>query len=152
MAAWNEREIEDIVFGKFGENDDQRVAHRHGRPVKESLASGDILVTGTSEDSIVSKTNGVWRKEGTNICPLEIGNSRIVAGLDSNTCSTSYSIGASRGTVEEIGICQLSFDNNTTADSKLTFLENDNDRETDLLYYDWSDISNFEDVDTMFRL
>lgn len=151
MAAWNEREIEDIVFGKFGENDDQRVAHRHGRPVKESLASGDILVTGTSEDSIVSKTNGVWRKEGTNICPLEIGNSRIVAGLDSNTCSTSYSIGASRGTVEEIGICQLSFDNNTTADSKLTFLENDNDRETDLLYYDWSDISNFEDVDTMFR-
>ena len=74
-------QIEDIVFGKFGENDDQRVAHRHGRPVKESLASGDILVTGTSEDSIVSKTNGVWRKEGTNICPLEIGNSRIVAGL-----------------------------------------------------------------------
>ncbi|RWW04621.1 hypothetical protein GW17_00032139, partial [Ensete ventricosum] len=47
-------------------------------------------------------------------------------------------------------ICQVSFDNNTTADSKLTFLENDNDRENDLLYYDWSDISNFEDVDTMF--
>ncbi|CAL9117526.1 unnamed protein product [Musa textilis] len=134
--------IEDIVFGKFGKKDDHRVAHRHGRPVKEPLASGDILVTGTSED----------RKEGSNICPsLEIGNSRIVAGLDSNTCSTSYPIGASRGTVEEIGICQLSFDNNTTADSKLTFLENDSDRENDLLYYDWSDISNFEDVDTMFR-
>ncbi|KAJ8478324.1 hypothetical protein OPV22_022051 [Ensete ventricosum] len=152
MADWNEREIEDIVFGKFGKNDDHRVAHRHGRSVKEPLASDDILVTGTSEDSKVSKTKGNWRKEGTNICPSsEIGNSRIVAGLDNNTCSTSYPIGASRGTAEEMDICQVSFDNNTTADSKLTFLENDNDRENDLLYYDWSDISNFEDVDTMFR-
>ena len=147
MGDWSDSEIEDIVFG---------------RPVEEPLASGDFLLTqqrnikndiAKNAVNIASKNKGVaWRKEGASICPsTEIGSSSVAEGLQSKTCSTSNLIGVSRGAEEDIDICQLSFDNNTSANSKLTFLENDNDQEKDLLYYDWSDISNFEDFDKMFR-
>lgn len=71
-------------------------------------------------------------------------------GLQNNTCNTNNPT-AVRGTEEEKDLSLLSFDHDTSASLKLPFMENENDREIDLLYYDWSDISNFEDVDKMFR-
>ncbi|WOK94342.1 protein LNK1 isoform X2 [Canna indica] len=147
MGDWSESEIEDIVFGRL---------------VEKLPSSSDFLVTqqctmendvAKTADNIVSKNKGaVWRKEGMDICPSqEIGSSSVAEGLQSKTSSTNNSMDVSRGAEEEIDICQLSFDNKTSADSEFTFLGNDNDQEKDFLYYDWTDMSNFEDVDKMFR-
>ncbi|URE03601.1 PPR repeat [Musa troglodytarum] len=137
--------IEDTVFGKVGENHDYRVAYQGGRLVEEPLAVDDFLVAGNSAGC--SKRKGVpWNGQMPDNCFKQHN-----IGLESNACSTSNPIHANMGAAEEANICQLLFDDNASANSKLTFLENDNVRENDLLYYDWSDISNFEDIDTMFR-
>ncbi|RRT52284.1 hypothetical protein B296_00048866, partial [Ensete ventricosum] len=129
---------------RFGENHDHRVAYQGGRLVEEPLLVDDFLIAGNSEGS--SKTKGVpWNGQMPGNCFKQHN-----IDLESNTCSTSNPIRANMGAAEEANICQLLFDNNASANSKLTFLENDNVRENDV-YYDWSDISNFEDIDTMFR-
>ncbi|CAD5171915.1 unnamed protein product [Musa acuminata subsp. malaccensis] len=145
MADWSDRDIEDTVFGKVGENHDYRVAYQGSRLVEEPLAVDDFLVAGNSAGS--SKTKGVpWNGQMPDNCFKQYN-----IGSESNTCSTSNPIRANMGAAEEANICQFLFDNNASANSKLTFLENDNVQENDLLYYDWSDMSNFEDIDTMFR-
>ncbi|XP_042427623.1 uncharacterized protein LOC122015046 isoform X2 [Zingiber officinale] len=161
MEDWNQAEIEDIVFGNIGENNDQIFSDRGGKQVEESLAPGNFIVAqqsnktniGNSAGSKVSKNkDAIWRKQGTNICSsLENESSNVAKGdcqgntvSQSKMCSSSNP--ATRNAEEEMGICQLPFENNSSVDSKVTFLANEND-----LYYGWSDISSFDDVDKMFR-
>ncbi|KAG6534153.1 hypothetical protein ZIOFF_008037 [Zingiber officinale] len=168
-----ELEIEDIAFGNIGENNNCRLSDGGSIQEEEPLEPGNFIVTHQSTETDIGNNarnkvpknqDSVWKKEGTIICPsLENESFSIVKGdcqgpnlRQNNTASqnklcSSSNPSASRNAKEETNICQLSFENNCSVHSKITFFANDNDQENDLLYYDWSDISNFEDVDQMFR-
>lgn len=73
--------------------------------------------------------------------------------LDSSGSDTKDSVMGDRCTVVDNNLYDYPLNHISQADNDLSFLDNDReDKESsDLLYYGWPDIGNFEDVDRMFR-
>lgn len=123
---------------------------------KKSTMLEKVSLSNTPDGAYASSCNGDSIKEVTSIASDDTGMSNhcLKSGnLDSSGSDANDNIMGDGCTVVDNNLYDYPLNHISETDNDLSFLDNDReDRDSsDLLYYGWPDIGNFEDVDRMFR-
>ncbi|XP_039144776.1 protein LNK1 isoform X4 [Dioscorea cayenensis subsp. rotundata] len=150
-----------------------------GKSANSGRSTGDTYQTEdagsfhpSSEVGSNSMLDGSWSQESKGPAPATNGTkctanvsaltSQNVIILDKcgegnkidSVCNTIYLKDAAfgtQGTPDDYRGCNLSPADSSSRDTNVGFLENDKDKDVDLMDYDWPDDSNMEDIDRLFR-
>ncbi|KAH7656216.1 hypothetical protein IHE45_18G062900 [Dioscorea alata] len=150
-----------------------------GKSANSGRSTGDTYQTKdagsfppSSEVGSESMLDGSWSQESKGPAPATTGTkctanvsaltSQNVIVLDKcgegnkidPVCNTIYLKDAAfgtQGTPDDNRGCNLSPADSSSRDTNAGFLENDKEKEVDLMDYDWPDVSNMEDIDRLFR-
>ncbi|XP_034227106.1 protein LNK1 isoform X1 [Prunus dulcis] len=123
---------------------------------KKSTMLEKVSLSNTPDGAYASSCNGDSIKEVTSIASDDTGMSNhcLKSGNpDSSGSDAKDDIMGDGCTVVDNNLYDYPLNHISETDNDLSFLDNDReDRDSsDLLYYGWPDIGNFEDVDRMFR-
>lgn len=171
MSAWNSAELEDIDWDVFGRSDDDHIVPYQGVELcAESSAPGyaqkkprhaqkdddgkNMCSTGFSTKAVFSGEEATCPHNGSSFI-LEESLSHtfnVVVPILRDLEITANTTAIPSHDIRVLDSCLN--DTNSVAKNAtgLSSVENDQKaRNNDLAYCDWPDISNFEDIDKMFR-
>lgn len=170
MSAWNAAELEDIDWDVFGRSDDHIVPYQGVELFAESSASGyaqkkprhalkddvgkNMCSTGFSTKAVFSGEEATCPHNGSSFI-LEGSRSHkfnVVVPILRDLETTANTTAIPSHNIRVLDSCLNEANNIPQNATSLSSVENDQKaRNNDLAYYDWPDISNFEDIDKMFR-